>query len=152
MSNYRHFEDFSVGEVIDLGTYPVTREEVVDFAREFDPQPFHVDEAAAAASFFGGLVASGWHTAAMFMRMYYDTVVSKCASQGAPGVQDLKWLRPVRPGDRLHGIAQVTAARQSRSRPDIGLVSFDFDVTNQDGASVMTLRSTAMIRRREAEA
>ncbi|MCC2110875.1 MAG: MaoC family dehydratase [Hyphomicrobiales bacterium] len=150
MSTHRHFEDFVLGETIDLGAYPVTKEEIIAFASEFDPQPFHVNEAAAKAGFFGGLVASGWHTVSMFMRMYYDQLVSKVASEGAPGVDDLKWLRPVRPGDVLGGSATVTGLRASRSRPEIGFVSFDFVVTNQDDEAVMTLKSTGMLRRREA--
>ncbi len=149
MSTHRHFEDFVLGETIDLGAYPVTKDEIIAFAREFDPQPFHIDEAAAEAGFFGGLVASGWHTVSMFMRMYYDALVSRVASEGAPGVDNLKWLRPVRPGDVLGGSATVTALRRSRSRPGIGLVSYDFAVGNQAGETVMTLKSTAMIRCRE---
>ena len=149
MDDLLHFEDFRLGQAIDLGSYPVSREEIVEFAREFDPQPFHTDEAAAKESFFGGLVASGWHTAAMFMRMYCDALVSKAASQGSPGVEDLKWLHPVRPGDVLGGRAEIIGLRTSRSRPHIGLITFLFSATNQHAEVVMTMKSTAMVRRRE---
>lgn len=99
--NMLYFEDFSVGQVLDLGSCAVSEEEIVAFARQFDPQPFHVDAEAAAASHFGGIVASGWHTCALLMRGIVDQLLLRSASHGSPGVDEIRWLQPVRPGDRL---------------------------------------------------
>ncbi|ADZ69608.1 MaoC family dehydratase [Polymorphum gilvum] len=141
MTSYRYFEDFRPGERIPLGEKAVTREEIVAFAREFDPQPFHLDEAAAEASLLGGLAASGWHTAAMYMRLLVDGLLGSSAGQGAPGIDRLVWRRPVRPGDVLSAEAEVVSARPLRSRPGLGIVSFRFTVTNQHGDTVMTVEN-----------
>ena len=124
------FEDFSPGQVFSLGTYEVTAQEIIDFARRFDPQPFHVDEKAAAGTPFGGLIASGWHTAAMFMRLYVDAVLADSASQGSPGIEQLRWLEPVRPGDVLTGTFTVESVRPSEKRPQRGTVFFRGEMTN----------------------
>lgn len=142
-----HFEDYRVGQTQQYGSYSVTREEIVEFAREFDPQPFHLDEAAAAASPFGGLIASGWHTAAMMMRM-----ITSRGTGGpilaSPGFENLRWLKPVRPGDVLSVRSTVRETRASRSKPDRGLVKFNTEVLNQHGEPVMTLVSMALMKRR----
>jgi acyl dehydratase len=136
-----YFEDFPVGEILEYGDRLVTAAEIVEFARQFDPQPFHLDEA-------GGLIASGWQTASLLMRMNCDAFVLRTASQGGPGLEELNWVKPVRPGDRLRARRTTLSARVSQSRPEIGLVGFQFEVLNQDGAIVMTQKNVVMIRRR----
>lgn len=126
----------------------ITEEAIVAFAREFDPQPMHIDRAAGEASILGGLAASGWHTSAIFMRLLCDGLLLDSTSMGSPGIDELKWLRPVRPGDGLTLHAVVVEARASRSRPDVGLVRFEFTVTNQRDEAVMTMTNLVMFRRR----
>jgi len=148
MQAFRHFEDFRVGEVIPLASRTVTREEILAFAAEFDPQPMHLDEAAARATPLGGLAASGWHTAAVFMRMMCDGFLLRSSSWGSPGIDELKWLRPVRPGDRLSGRAIVLSARVSKSRPEMGLVGFRFEVENGAGERMLEMTNSIMFARR----
>ena len=148
MRDLVHFEDVRVGEVQRFGRYEVTREEIVAYARQFDPQPFHLDEDAAKASLFGGLVASGWHTGAMLMRMICDHAIPGTASTGAAGFDDLKWLRPVRPGDVLSVETEVKDTVESRSRRDVGTVKIESRVLNQRGEVVMSLTSLVLYRRR----
>ena len=147
----RYFEDFREGEALPLGPRAVTREEIVAFAAEFDPQPFHLDEEAAKSTPLGGLAASGWHTAALLMRMMCDSYLLRTASMGAPGIEALRWLRPVRPGDTLAGTATVLSARASRNRPDMGIVRFRFELTNQRGEAVMRVENPMFFARRPAE-
>jgi acyl dehydratase len=128
----------------------VTREEIVAFAREFDPQPFHVDEAAAAGTIYGGLIASGWHTIALYMRLMWDSYLKDTASLGSPGVDEVRWLKPVRPGDTLRARFTVLDAVPSRSKPDRGIVRSLSEVFNQHGEVVMTLRGLGMFGRRPA--
>jgi acyl dehydratase len=116
------FEDFTPGRVFDLGTTVVDRDEMLAFARRFDPQPFHVDEEAGKASIFGGLTASGWFTAALWMRAYADGVLARTASLGSPGGEEIAWPAPVFAGDELRATMEVVEARRSRSRPNLGLV------------------------------
>lgn len=116
------FEDFPAGRVFELGTAVVDRDEMVAFARRFDPQPFHLDEAAAAASLFGGLAASGWFTAGLWMRLWVDTVLNRATSLGSPGGEDIAWPAPVFAGDELRASTVILDARRSRSRPGLGLV------------------------------
>ncbi|WP_185983516.1 MaoC family dehydratase [Aureimonas mangrovi] len=142
----RMFEDLPVGERLPLAPYHVSREEIVEFATEFDPQPFHLDDAAGEASLLGGLAASGWHTCAMMMKMAFDGHLKDIASQGSPGAEHVRWMRPVRPGETLGGHAGVTAARRSASRPHLGLVTFDTDVTDSAGQTVLSARYTVMVR------
>jgi acyl dehydratase len=144
----RHFEDFQAGEVVRLGRRRVTRDEIVAFAREFDPQPFHVDEEAAAASPFGSLIASGWHTAAMFMSLFVREILLDSASLGSPGVEELRWLRPVRPGDELTGLVRVVETRASERDPRRGTVITESEVLNQDGEVVMRMRARGWFARR----
>lgn len=144
----RYWEDFHVGETDQLGSYEVTREEILDFARRWDPQPFHLDEEAAAAGPFGGLAASGWHTAAMFMRLFVEGIMNKSASMGSPGVESMRWTAPVRPGDVLTGRVRVVESYPSERRADRGTVITESEVLNQDGTVVMTMRARGHFRRR----
>lgn len=146
------FEDFVEGRSIDLGAKDVSAEEIIEFASEFDPQPMHLDESAGRASILGGLSASGWHTCAIFMRLLCDAVLLDSTSQGAPGVDRIKWKKPVLAGDRLTGRTTVVARRESRSRPSIGLVTIRSELFNQRGESVFELENTAMFLKREAVA
>ncbi len=148
MDGFRYFEDFREGDVLPLGPRLVTREEIVAFAAEFDPQPFHLDEEAAKDSLLGGLAASGWHTTAMFMRMMCDGFLLRSSSLGSPGVDQLKWLRPVRPGDTLAGTATVLSTRASQSRPEMGIVSFLFEIANQRREPVMRIRNPMLLARK----
>ncbi|MEP7105942.1 MAG: MaoC family dehydratase [Chloroflexota bacterium] len=135
----RYFEDFQAGEVIDLGSATLTEEEILEFGRRFDPQPFHVDPAAARESVFGGLIASGWHTGSLFMRLFTTTVLNDSASLGSPGLEELRWLRPVRPGDVLRGRYHVLEVTPSSSSPSRGTVRAAGEFVNQDGEVVMHL-------------
>ena len=143
-----HWEDFTAGSVACYGPRIITREEILAFAAEFDPQPMHADEEAARATMLGGLAASGWHTCALSMRMMADGFVLKSAAMGSPGVEEVRWLKPVRPGDSLTLRATVVEMRPSGSRPGMGLVKFRYEMLNQANDCVMTLVSTAMIARR----
>jgi acyl dehydratase len=143
-----YFEDVRVGDTMRFGRYAVTKEEIVEFARQFDPQPFHLDEVAARRSLFGGLVASGWHTGAMFIRMVCDHMAPRLRTWGALGFDDLRWLRPVRPGDVLSVESVVGAKRESQSRRDRGTVEIASRVLNQAGEPVMSLVSLVISQRR----
>ncbi len=145
-----YFEDFAPGQVHDLGSVTVDAAEMVAFARRFDPQPFHVDPEAAAASHFGGLVASGWFTCALFMRLYVDRLLAGSASQGSPGMDQVRWLRPVRGGDVLTGSVEVVATRPSSRRPDRGTITTRSELRNQDGEVVLTMTADGMFGRRPA--
>ena len=144
----RYFEDFTVGETIVHGSRTVTAEDIVAFAAEFDPQPFHLDATAPEAVAVGGLIASGWHVAAVFMRLMCDSMLLDSSSFGSPGIDTLKWVKPVRPGATLSGRSTVTAARVSRSRPDRGIVSFRHALTDGDGAVVMWFTNPILFGRR----
>lgn len=145
---FRYFEDFRVGETTDLGSHRVTEAEMLAFARDYDPQRIHTDRDFAARSGFGGLIASGWHTCAMFMRLLVDGMLMESSAIASPGVDGIRWLRPVRAGDVLRAEASVIETTPSRSKPDRGLVKHDGKVTNQDGELVMTLRTLALFSRR----
>jgi acyl dehydratase len=146
----RWFEDFTAGLVLEGGDHLMTEAEILDFARRYDPQPFHLDHAAARESIFGELVASGWNTAAVAMRLMVDHFFGAQGSMGSPGMEELRWPRPVRVGDRLRLRVTVEQARLSNSKPDRGLVHFLTEVLNQDGEAVMTLRGMAFFRARGA--
>ncbi len=133
---------------MDLGTFQVSAEEIVEFARRYDPQPFHVDPEAAVHSAFGGLVASGWHTAALYMRRFAEGVLLRSASMGSPGVDEVRWVKPVRPGDTLRARVTVEACIPSRSKPDRGIVKTLGEVFNQQGERVMYLRAAGILGRR----
>jgi acyl dehydratase len=144
----RHFEDFVPGQSYAFGAIAVTTDEIVEFGRRYDPQSFHVDPEAAAAGAFGGLIASGWHTASLFMRMYVDAVLVDTVSMGSPGVDELRWLVPVRPGDTLSGRATILEATPSAKRPDRGTVKVRLEALNQDGAVVMTMVARGLFGKR----
>ena len=143
-----YFEDFQEGQVYELGSYTVSEEQILTFAREFDPQPFHVDSVLAAESIYGGIIASGLHTASIFMRLLYDGLLCRSASMGSPGQDELRWLRPVRPGDTLTARGTVEELIPSKSKPDRGLVRKSYEVLNQHGERVMTMRGLGMFGRR----
>jgi acyl dehydratase len=146
------FEDFAVGQVNDYGPRVVTREEIVAFAAEFDPQPMHLDEEAARHTMLGGLGASGWHSCSLLMRIICDGFVLDSASMGAGGIDEVKWLKPVRPGDSLTVRASVLETRVSQSKPDRGFVKFRYEVINGHGECVMTMQTAMMIRLRNPQA
>jgi acyl dehydratase len=146
----RYFEDFKVGEVIEGGARTITRDEIVAFAREFDPQPFHTDEAAARETMYGGLIASGWHSGSLMMRLFYESLIGHSASMGSPGIDELRWLKPVRPGDTLRLRTTVLEVIESRSKPDRGLVRTLCELRNQDGEVVMSIKPVNFFRRRSA--
>jgi acyl dehydratase len=151
--SYRYYwEDFPVGQVMDFGGTPVTREAVLEFARQFDPQPFHTDEEAAKSSVFGGLCASGWHTCAMAMRIMCDGYLLESASQGSPGIDALRWLKPVFPGDVLRLRMEVLQARPMNSRPHVGLVRSRWEMRNQNEEPVLTMEGWGMFLRRSPPA
>jgi len=147
-----YWEDFPAGLVRDIGSFAVTREAVLAFAHEFDPQPFHTDDEAAQASLFGGLCASGWHTCAMAMRLMCDSYLLEAASLGSPGIENLRWLKPVFPGDTLGGTMTVLEARTMASKPHVGLVRSAWDLRNQHGETVLTMEGWGMFRRRDVPA
>jgi len=144
-----YFEDLVVGAARDFGSYAVTREEVVEFAGKYDPQPFHLSDEAAAKTHFGRLAASGWHTAAMVMAVIARAVVDEeQAGLGSPGIDELRWLKPVYPGDTLHVRGEILEKTPSRSKPDLGSFRTRTTVTNQDDVPVMSFISIVLIRRR----
>jgi acyl dehydratase len=146
----RYFEDFQAGEEYPFGPHTVTRAEIVAFAAEFDPQPFHLDEQSAAGTLLGGLAASGWHTCGLFMSMACRGWLGQTASMGSPGVDHLEWKRPVRPGDVLSGRSVVLDCRASKTRPDRGFVRFRHEVFNARGENVMMCENPLMVLRRTA--
>jgi acyl dehydratase len=145
-----YLEDASAGDILELGSRTVSEAEILAFARDFDPQPFHIDPEAAARSIFGGIIASGWHTCALTMRLMVDNFLCRVASLGSPGVEQIRWLRPVRPGDTLTARIVVLDVRASQSKPDRGAVRMRTEVTNQAGELVMTMESTGLVSRRPA--
>lgn len=147
----QYFEDIEVGAVSRFGHYEVTREEVMDFARRYDPQPFHLDDAAAAKTHFGRLSASGWHTCAMTMSMLVENLTKhRQAGLGSPGVDQLRWLKPVYPGDTLRCESEVLEKRRSESRPEMGIFKSRLTVFNQDDVPVMSMVSNGLIATRPA--
>lgn len=146
------YEDFGEGAVLDLGTKIVSADEIVEFASEFDAQPFHLDEEAGKASILGGLSASGWHTCSMFMRMLCDALLLDSTSQGAPGIDYAKWKRPVLARDTLSGKLTILSKRLSRSKPTLGFVSWRAELVNEKGEVVFELANTCMFLTREAAA
>ncbi len=148
---FHYFEDFRPGDTVALGQKPVSEAEILAFARDYDPQAFHIDKEAAKRSTFGGLVASGWHSCAIFMRLFVDGFLKESSALASPGVDQIRWLKPVRPGDVLSGRITVVDAVPSRSKPDRGLVHHDCELTNQRGEVVLTMRTLALFGRRPAE-
>ena len=136
----RYFEDYVPGAAFEYGSIALSEDEIVQFAERFDPQFIHTDPRAAAEGPFKGLIASGWHTAGLTMRLLIDGYLSSVASLGSPGIDELRWTRPVRPGDVLHVRVTILEAKRSRSKPDRGIVHSLIEVTNQHGQSVMTFK------------
>ena len=146
-----HYEDFSEGSVQDFGPRTITREEIIAYAKEFDSQPMHLDEEAAKQSLLGGLAASGWHTCCFMFRMMYDYLVKDSASLGSPGIEETKWLKPVRPGTALTLRLHVLDKRVSKSRPEMGLVRMRTQLVDEKGAAVIDQTSTLLIGLREPQ-
>lgn len=134
-----YFEDFVVGDTVELGSVEVTQAAIIEFAERYDPQPFHVDPAAAERSPYGGLIASGWHTCALYMRLLCDGMINDSSSQGASGMEELRWLAPVRPGDTLRGRFTVLDAAPSATKPNRGTVTFRSEMVNQDDVVVLRM-------------
>jgi acyl dehydratase len=147
----RHWEDFATGQVDEYGSRLVGREEIIAFAAEFDPQPMHLDEEAASATMLGGLAASGWHSCCILMRMISDGFIAEAAFMGAPGVEEVRWLAPLRPGQRIKARATVLETRASRSRPDMGFVKFRFELIDAADTPLLTLVVSPMFGRRAAQ-
>ena len=145
----RYFEDYVPGEVHEFGSIVAEEAEMIDFARRFDPQPFHTDPVAAKQTIFGGLIASGWYTAGLMMRLYADHYLSHVASLGSPGVDEVRWLKPVRPGDTVSLQVKISGTNRSRSKPDRGIVHSHIEVLNQNGETVMTMKATNLLGCRE---
>lgn len=148
MSKQWYFEDFYEGQEIDLGQRVVTEEEIIAFARQFDPQPFHIDREAAAASIYGGVIASGWHTCSMMMRMVVDGLMCSASSMGSPGLDGVRWMQPVRAGDTLAVRYVTTKVKASASKPDRGVAWSKWIATNQRGEEVCTVEGMGMFGRR----
>lgn len=149
MSDLLYFEDFETGQEFQMGSYHVTKEEILEFAGKYDPQPFHIDEKAAGESMFGGIIASGWHTASISMRLYVDTILNKSASLGSPGVDELRWKRPLRPGDTVTGNFKVTEKKDFRK--GIGIATGRVNLYNQEGKLVMTFLGQGMFAKRNSD-
>jgi len=145
-----YWEDFKVGEVLDMGSHTFSEEEIVAFALQFDPQPIHIDAEAAKASIYGGLIASGWHTCAICMRHMVDAYVNETISMGSPGLDNIRWVKPVRPGDTIAFRRTITASRASASRPDAGLMQARWEAINQKGEVVMSSDGWGLFGRRPA--
>jgi acyl dehydratase len=143
-----YWEDLQPGQVLDLGSISPSREEIIAFATQFDPQPFHLNEEAAKASVFGGLCASGWHTCAMAMRLMVTNFLQTAASLGSPGLENVKWMKPVFPGDTLRLQHHILESRPMRSRPEVGLVRTQWEMFNQHGDQVLHMEGWGMFRRR----
>jgi acyl dehydratase len=144
----RYFEDYIPGPVYEFGPISVSEAEIIDFAKKFDPQYIHIDPEKAARGPFGGLIASGWHTSSLMMRLYVDHYLSSVASNASPGIDELRWTKPVRPGDSLWIRVTALDARPSRSKPDLGVVRVFVEVLNQNRETVMTVKTVNLFRRR----
>jgi acyl dehydratase len=144
----RYFEDYVPGSTFEFGSTKVSEAEIIEFATKYDPQTFHTDAAAARSGPFGGLIASGWHTASMMMRLLADNYLSKATSLGSPGIDELRWVKPVRPGDVLHVRVTVAEARLSKSKPDRGLIRSVIEVLNQDDVVVCSATALNFVQRR----
>ena len=148
----RYWEDFKPGQVIELGSRTIDKDSILAFAREFDPQPFHTDEEAARHTIFGGLIASGWHTGSLSMRLFYDGLIKDVVSLGSPGFDELRWVKPVRPGDTLSARFTVLECVASRSKPDRGVIRALLETRNQHGEVVMSITAVNIFGRRPAPA
>ncbi len=148
MADWIHYEDYVVGERRLLGSRAVSEDDLLRFSREFDPQPFHIDKAAAEKSIYGGLIASGWHICAIAMRVICDSFLAKAAALGSPGVEQIRYINPMRPGDVLTVWYTVLEVRLSTSKPDRGILLTEIDIENQKSEKVATIRGYSMVGRR----
>ncbi len=148
----KYFDDFVVGEVIELGSVEITEDAIIEFAREFDPQPFHIDPGAARETPYGGLIASGWHTCSLYMRLLCDAMISDSSSQGSSGMDELRWLVPVRPGDTLTAHYTVLDARRSSTKPHRGTVTFRSEMLNQHDEVVLRMVGRGLYGTRDVPA
>jgi len=146
----RYFEDFKPGDVLELGSHTITKDAILAFARQFDPQIFHLDEEAAKQTIFGGLIASGWHTGSIMMRLLCEGLIKDTISLGSPGIDQMRWVKPVRPGDTLSLRLTVTEVVPSRSKPDRGIVRSLMELRNQHGEIVVTIQGMSLLGRRPA--
>jgi acyl dehydratase len=149
-NNDRYFEDYVEGDIHTFGSIAVEADEIIGFAKRFDPQSFHIDPEAAKRTPFGGLIASGWHTGGLMMRLFFEHYLTHVASLGSPGIDELRWLKPVRPGDKLSLRVTVLKAIPSKSKPDRGVVTSLIEVLNQTDEIVMALKAINLIFRRHA--
>jgi acyl dehydratase len=148
MSKRLYFEDFEPGERVETGTHVFAEEEILRFAREFDPQSFHISPQAARASIYQGIIASGWHTCSVIMRLMCDNYLLQSEAMGSPGVEEIRWLKPVRPGDVLRGVRTTLSARASGSKPDRGMVEMRWEGVNQREELVVSMRSVGLFKRK----
>lgn len=146
-----YFEDFTAGKVYEFGSRTVTKEEIVEFARQFDPQPFHLDEEAAHNTIYGGLIASGWHTCSICMRLAVDGLLKDCDTLGSGGLDELRWIKPLRPGDTVAARLRVLESIPSKSKPDLGKVAVTFELINQRSELIMDFSEKILFRRRPAQ-
>jgi acyl dehydratase len=146
----RFAEDYKSGDVFDLGSYDVTREEIVEFSKRYDPFPFHVDDEAARAMVFGGIIASGWLTALVWLRLMHRAFLCYETTLGSPGHEEMNWSKPVRPGDQLQGRVEIKGSRTSKSKPDLGFVRYTSTLSNQHGEQVFVTTSTLIVKSRSA--
>lgn len=144
-----YFEDFYAGQEINAGSCLLTASELDEFARRYDPQPFHIDPDAAKASIYGGIIGSGWQTCSLMMRLVVDALLIDAASLGSPGIDEVRWIKPVRAGDRLFVVVKTQATRASTSKPDRGVVHWIWEARNQHGDLVTTVKSMGMVGRRK---
>lgn len=148
MKKMIYYEDLSIGQKIEIGPISVTEEEIIEFAKKYDPQPFHVDVEKAKNSLFGGLCASGWHTCSLYMRMLYDGLLINLASLGSPGMNQIRWIKPLFPDETIKGELEIISKTPSRSKPNIGSMIIDSNVFNSNNELIMTLQSISIVRRR----
>ena len=149
-ANDRWFEDYEIGATYALGSFSLSEQEIIDFARRFDPQPFHIDRDAARASPYGGIIASGWHTGSSVMRLLVDHFISSNAGLGSPGLDEIRWIKPLRPDMRLHVRITILEARRSQSKPDRGFIKHRIEGVDDAGEPVMTIVGLGMVRCRPA--
>ena len=143
-----YYEDLEIGQKIKLGSINVSKKEIITFAEKFEPQPFHTDEIKAKESIFGGLCASGWHTCSLFMRILYDGFLINSAALGSPGMDAIRWLKPLRPGETITGIGEVIKKTPSKSRPEIGSLIINYEVFNKNNELIMTLIGISIFKKK----
>ena len=143
-----YYEDLEIGQKIKLGSISISKNEIISFAEKFDPQPFHTNEIKAKESIFGGLCASGWHTCSLFMRILYDGFLINSAALGSPGMDAIRWLQPLRPGETITGIGEVIKKTPSKSRPEIGSLIINYEVFNKNNELIMTLIGISIFKKK----